>query len=137
MDIATASFIALGIILVAVISYFAGRKNADTDIQLLHAELEWQRLARKEQTRKYDELYDAFLRVNKYNANLKKEMQKYKNTYEECGDEVYQLFLSWKTRKEICKLYPSVAYSTICRWIRQRKEEILSDPTNAKPAKLF
>lgn len=83
MDIAIISFIVLGVIAVAVVSYIAGTRSSGVDIQLLKAELEGQKLARREQTRKYDELYDAFLRVNKYNTDLKKQNLSLKNSYEE------------------------------------------------------
>lgn len=139
MDIAIVSFIVLGAIAIAVISYIVWRRTSWYDVQILRAELEWQKLARREQERKYDELYDSFLRVNQYNTELTKEVQKYKNTFGECADEVYAMFLAWYSRKELCKLYPSVAYSTLCNWIRRKKKEAESsvNPTTAKSKKLF
>ena len=130
MDLAIISFIVLGAIAIAVVSYIAGAKSSSVDAQLLKAELEGQKLARKEQTRKYDELYDAFLRLNKYNTELKKQNVSLMNTYEEAGDEVYRQFLSGISRKELARIYPNVAYSTICNWIRRKREEVFEQTVN-------
>lgn len=130
MDLATISFIVLGAIAIAVVSYIAGYNKCNVDLQLLKAELEWQKLARKEQTRKYDELYDAFLRVNKYNVELKKKNISLMNTYEEAGDEVYRQFLKGVSRKELARIYPNVAYTTICNWIRRKREEVFAQSVN-------
>lgn len=126
---------------VAVVFFAAGwfiwfRKLSDkvdimgAEIALLNSELRGQKLARKEQTRRYDELYDAFLRVNQYNTELQKQNFSLKNTYEECADEIYAQFLAWKSRQELCQLYPKVAYSTLCNWIRRKRKEALSSEVN-------
>lgn len=130
MDITILSFVLLGAIAVAVVSYFAGVRSASDDVALLRAELEGQKLARKEQTRKYDELYDAFLRLNKYNTELKKQNISLMNTYEEAGDEIYRQFLNGVSRKELAHIYPNIAYSTICNWIRRKREEVFEQTAN-------
>ena len=131
----------LWLIAVSCISYLAWRWKYANDLQLTEADLAGQRVARREQERRYDELYDAFLRLNKYNTDLQKTIQKYKNSYEECGEEVYNLFLDGKSRKELAQLYPSVAYTTICNWIRRKQKEYAHvedlTPSSSKQAELF
>ena len=111
----------------------------ESEIVSLTADLKGQKAARREQVRKYDELYDQFLRLTQYNSEMAKEVQSYKNTYEEAADEVYALFLEWKTRQEILKLYPRVAYSTLCGWIRRKRKEALEpvDPATSKQQSLI
>lgn len=105
----------------------------------LASDLRWQKAARKEQTRKYDDLYDQFFRLTQYNSEMAKEVQSYKNTYKEAADEVYSLYLQWKSRQELCQLYPRVAYSTICGWIIKKRKEALDqvDPANTTQWKLI
>lgn len=111
----------------------------ESEIAALNGDLKGQKAARREQVRKYDELYDQFLRLTQYNSEMAREVQSYKNTYEEAADEVYALFLEWKTRQEILKLYPRVAYSTLCGWIRRKRKEALEpvDPANSKQQSLI
>ena len=111
----------------------------ESEIVSLTADLKGQKAARREQVRKYDELYDQFLRLTQYNSEMAKEVQSYKNTYEEAADEVYALFLEWKSRYEILKLYPRVAYSTLCGWIRRKRKEALEpvDPATSKQQSLI
>ena len=61
----------------------------EAEIVSLTADLKAQKAARKEQTRKYDELYDQFFRLTQTNSEMAREVQLYKNTYEEAADEVY------------------------------------------------
>lgn len=48
-------------------------------------------MARREQQRKYDELYDAFLRVNKLNKDLNKKIMTLPPTYEDCADDMFTM----------------------------------------------
>lgn len=70
-----------------------GIDDLQAEIAALNGDLKGQKAARREQVRKYDELYDQFLRLTQYNSEMAREVQSYKNTYEEAGDEVYALFL--------------------------------------------
>lgn len=45
-------------------------------------------MARKEQQYKYDELYSAFLRVNKLNTELNKKIASLPPTYEDSADQM-------------------------------------------------
>lgn len=86
----------VGIVLGFIVACYGATKvcaEKDAEIISLNADLKGQRAARKEQVRKYDELYDQFLRLTQYNSEMAKEVQSYKNTYEEAADEVYALFL--------------------------------------------
>lgn len=88
--------ILVGMVLGFVIACYGATKvcaEKDAQIIALNADLKGQKAARREQVRKYDELYDQFLRLTQYNSEMAKEVQSYKNTYEEAGDEVYALFL--------------------------------------------
>lgn len=124
---------------ITCIVFKRGIDDLQAEIAALNGDLKGQKAARREQVRKYDELYDQFLRLTQYNSEMAKEVQSYKNTYEEAADEVYALFLEWKTRQEILKLYPRVAYSTLCGWIRRKRKEALEpvDPATSKQQSLI
>jgi len=109
------------------------------EIFSLNADLRGQRAARREQVRKYDELYDKFFRLSQTNSMMAREVQIHKNTYEEAADEAYALFLNGTSRKDLCKLFPKVAYSTICYWIRKKRKEATEwiDPMNSKQQTLI
>ena len=131
MDIAVISIIVLCVIAVAIISFFAGLDKWRTDVTLLEADLTCQKSARKELARRYDELYDTLLRVNKSNTELQKKLNDCYNNYDNAADVVYDMYMKWYSRKELCQIYPNVAYSTLCAWIRKKKKEVLlSDSVN-------
>ena len=111
----------------------------EAEIVSLTADLKAQKAARKEQTRRYDELYDQFFRLTQTNSEMAREVQLYKNTYAEAADEVYSLFLQGTSRQELCKMYPNVAYSTLCGWIRRKRKEALEpvDPATSKQGTLI
>lgn len=121
----------------------------ETKLATTNAELEWQKLARKLQTQKYDELYTRLLAVNAQNAKLTKKLQELTNPElnpkveqevnevvkaqllshsfsKEMWDAVYNLFLRGATRREIADKY-GVSYSTICKIImhKDRKQDPL------------
>ena len=117
------------VILLVVVSFIAGMKYKEDRTTLLEAELEWQKLARKAQERKYDELYDSMLRVNGYNKRLRQELDWHKTFIERCGEDVYQLYVKWLSRKDIAAHYPEVGYNQICYVIREMvKKHWPSDP---------
>lgn len=78
---------------ITCIVFKRGIDELEAENAALAADLKGQKAARKEQVRKYDDLYDQFLRLTQYNSEMAKEVQSYKNTYEEAADEVYALFL--------------------------------------------
>ena len=132
----------VGIVLGFVIACWGAEKiyaQKDAEIAALNADLKGQKAARREQVRKYDELYDQFFRLTQTNSEMAREVQLYKNTYEEAADEVYSLFLQGTSRQELCKLYPNVAYSTLCGWIRRKRKEALEpvDPATSKQGSLI
>lgn len=90
-----------------------------------NAELEWQKLARKAQEKKYDELYSAMMRVNQENLRLSSPKMLTKTFNKELGDEVYRLYIQGCSRKELAKKY-GISYSYLCNIIRQRVR--LQDP---------
>lgn len=121
---------------------------SDSKFITTNAELEWQKLARKIQQKKYDELYTRMLAVNAQNAKLTKENQELmKSTFNELHpiepkvqiavDEtvkaqllshsfsremwsaVYNLFLRGATRMQIAKRY-GVSYANVCKIIREK-----------------
>ena len=133
MAIETISILSLGFIAVAVASYLAGRwkwsaerQLLDADIRCLRADLAGQDLARKSQEKKYDQLYDSFLRLNQYNTELQKRLQAKSNTYEDLGDRIYLDLLAGVSRHDLAKKY-NVNYSTLCFWIRKKKDEQLGE----------
>lgn len=132
----------VGIVLGFFIACWGAEKvysQKDAEIVALNADLKSQKAARKEQTRRYDELYDQFFRLTQTNSEMAKEVQLYKNTYAEAADDVYSLFLQGTSRQELCKLYPNVAYSTLCGWIRRKRREALEpvDPATSKQETLI
>ena len=123
MSIEVISFYILWLIAIAVISYIAWRRRWAVDIQLMEADLFGQKLARKEQERKYDELYDALLRTNKLNAELHKKLASAPRTYENSADLMIKMLNSGTSRDEISKKL-GVNYSTVCYWIRKKQTEM-------------
>ena len=126
MSIEIVSLLLLWVILIAVISYLAWFWKWSTDCKLLEAELSGHKMAREAQQKKYDNLYDAFLRVNQYNTALNKKLQESSKSYETVADGMYSMFLNWKSRKEISDYY-NIPYSTTCFYIRTKKHEYLGD----------
>ena len=122
MAIETVSFYVLWLVAVAVVSYLAWRWKSSVDCQLLGADLNGQRMARRELQRRYDELYDAFLRVNKLNTELNKKIASIPPTYEDCADQMVAMLNTWLTRHEIADRF-GVNYSTTCLWIRKKLDE--------------
>lgn len=129
----TTSLLILLLIAVGVLCYIAWAKRSDSlletaraDLKCADAEINWLRLSQKSQQKKYDDLYDAFLRVNQYNTNLNKRVTELSRSYESVGDEIYSKLLSWKTRKELASEY-WVPYTTLCSWIRKKQKEALAD----------
>ena len=122
MAIETVSLYVLWLIAVAIVSYLAWRWKSSVDCQLLEADLNGQRLARKEQERKYDELYSAFLRVNKLNTELNKKIASLPPTYEDCADQMVAMLNTWFTRHEIADRF-GVNYTTACYRMRKKMEE--------------
>lgn len=122
MAIETVSLYVLWLIAVGVVSYLAWRWKWATDLQLTEAELRGQKMARKEQQRKYDELYDAFLRVNKLNKDLNKKIQMIPPTYEDCADDMFTMLHMWFSRHGIAEKY-GISYSTVCYWLRKKQKE--------------
>jgi len=90
-----------------------------------NAEVESQKLARKAQEKKYDELYSAMMRVNQENAKLKSPANLTKSFWKEKGDEVYRMFLQGCSRKECAKRF-GISYSHTCKIIRSKQK--LQDP---------
>ena len=125
MAIETASLYVLWLIAVACVSYLAWRWKWATDLQLAEADLKGQRMARKEQQRKYDELYDAFLRVNKLNKDLNKKIQTLPPTYEDSANDMFTMLNMWFSRKGIAHKY-GVPYPTVCSWLRKKEKELLA-----------
>lgn len=91
----------------------------EADMNCLKAELRWQHLSRRAQEKKYDDLYDAFLRVNQYNTELQKKLDAKSRTYEDMSEIVYNLFKMWSTRRELSVQF-DIPYSTMCRWISNK-----------------
>ena len=91
----------------------------EADMNCLKAELNWQHLSRKAQEKMYDDLYDAFLRVNKHNTELQKKLDAKSRTYEDMSEIVYNLFKMWSTRRELSVQF-DIPYSTMCRWISNK-----------------
>lgn len=87
--------------------------------QAVTAELEWQKLARKEQQKRYDDLYSAMMRVNQENVKLKAPANLTKSFWKEKGDDVYRLFLQWCTRKDLAKRF-GISYPHICKIIASK-----------------
>lgn len=123
MAIETVSMFILWLVAVGVVSYMAWRWKWADDLHMANADLQGQRLARKEQQRKYDELYDAFLRVNKMNTDLNKKLQAIPPTYEDCADDMVTMLGMWFSRQGIAQKY-KVSYSTVCYWIRKKQKEL-------------
>lgn len=113
-------------------------ESLEAKIVTTNAELEWQKLARKLQTQKYDELYTRLLAVNAQNAKLTKEMHPAVNPKvqvamdetvkaqllshsfsKEMWNAVYNLFLRGATRMQIAKRY-GVSYANVCKIIREK-----------------
>lgn len=113
---------------------------AESGLVASNAELEWQKLARKAQTKKYDDLYAHMLAVNAQNAKLQKQLstpscsdhkvdsivdehikaQLLTHSFsKEMWSAVYNLFLRGATRKEIANRY-GVSYANVCKIIRER-----------------
>ena len=67
----------------------------------------------------YNDLYDAFLRVNKHNTELQKKLDAKSRTYEDMSEIVYNLFKMWSTRRELSVQF-DIPYSTMCRWISNK-----------------
>lgn len=123
MAIETVSMFILWLVAVGVVSYMAWRWKWADDLHMVNADLQGQKLARKEQQRKYDELYDAFLRVNKMNTELNKKLQALPPTYEDCADDMVTMLSMWFSRQGIAQKY-KVSYSTACYWIRKKQKEV-------------
>lgn len=119
MAIEVISFYVLGLILVSAVSFIAGGWKYKTDIKLLEADLNGQKKARAEQCRRYDELYDAFLRVNKMNTDLSKQLNHVGSTYETCADGMVDMLNKGISRKDIA-VYYKVPYPTACLWMRRK-----------------
>ena len=135
MGIETVSLYVLWLIAVGVVSYLAGNWKWSSERQLLEADLNGQKLARKEQQRQYDELYTAFLRMNKLNSGLQKKLSSLPPTYEDCADEMLAMLNTWFTRHEIADRF-GVCYSTVCYWLRKKQKEYTNVVLNVHQAPL-
>lgn len=123
MSIEFISFYLLGLIAVGVISYLAGRSKWRGDVDFLEAELLAQKLARREQQRKYDQLYDTLLRVNKLNTELNKKVQSITPKYDDVAVDMVTMLNMGFSRRAIAKKY-GVPYVTVCFWIRKKVKEL-------------
>lgn len=123
MSIEFISFYILGLIAIGVISYLAGRSKWRGDVDLLEADLLAQKLARREQQRKYDQLYDTLLRVNKLNTELNKKVQSITPKYGEVAVDMVTMLNMGFSRRAIAKKY-GVPYATVCFWIRKKAKEL-------------
>ena len=113
-------------------------ETLESRVVTTNAELEWQKLARKIQQKKYDELYTRLLAVNAQNAKLTKELnpdinpkvqvamdetvkaQLLSHSFsKEMWSAVYNLFLRGATRMQIAKRY-GVSYANVCKIIREK-----------------
>lgn len=126
-----AALICIG--LLVVVSFCAGMKYRESKEALIESELEGKTLALKAQEKKYNELYDSMLRVNGYNKRLRQELDWHKTFIERCGEDVYQLYKKWLSRKDIADHYPEVGYNQICYIIREMiKRHWPSDPADGR-----
>ena len=104
----TVSLYVLWLIAVGVISYVAGNWKYRDELATTKACMLGERHARYEWVRRYNDLYDLYLKIP--------------HTYENCAEEMLFMFNWWASRKEIAEKF-NVPYPTTCEWIRKKIKE--------------